>query len=1615
MPHTHDEEKQSIIEHLCALARQKVPPPEGELTARFIQLYYGSAAAEDLAARPAEDLYGGAHAHLKLAQQRRAAVPLIRVYNPHYENDGWQSTHTVVEIVTYDMPYLVDSLSMELHRQDYTIHLAIHPVMRMARDADGRLLDVFAQNSAAANAQPEAVMRFEITRQTDEEVLARLRQELARVLGDVRAVVEDWGAMRARIGEIIATIEAQNLPIPAEDKEEALQFLRWVNNHHFTFIGFRAYDLLSENGQDVLRQAPGSGLGILRGNDGNGARASQGFAHIPPPLRASARKPTLLILTKSTAVSTVHRAAHLDYLGIKRFNNEAQVIGEWRFLGLYTSLAYSSRPGDIPILRRKLDYVLNKSGLALTGHDRKALAHILDTFPRDEMLQCTYQELYRVATGLLQVQERHKFGLFLRKDPFGRFVTALVYIPRERYHTELRRRIQEILMHALNGEGVEFNIQISDSPLARVHFIIRTHPDRIPDYDSVQLQARMEEAMLSWRDELRIALHAQLGEEQGDRLFHRYGEAFPPAYRDDYSPRTAVLDIQHLEEIGEAATFTLNLYRPPEQDSELLRFKVFGRDRPMTLSDILPMLEQMGLRIVSARPYEITPRSGGPFWMLDFDMTTGHGINVEVLAVKDAFQETFAQVCSGNMENDGFNRLVLAAGLHWRSVVMLRALCKYLLQTRSPFSQSYMEQSLAGNPAITTLLVELFETRFDPNRRADATARCGALHEQIEKALEGVSSLDEDRILRLFHALIQAMLRTNYYQDMPGGGLKHYISFKFDPAQIPALPQPRPMFEIFVYSPRVEGVHLRGGPVARGGIRWSDRREDYRTEVLGLMKAQMVKNTIIVPVGAKGGFVAKRLPASDDRDAVQNEVVFCYRTFISGLLDLTDNLVDGKVMPPAEVIRYDRDDPYLVVAADKGTATFSDIANQLAAEYNFWMGDAFASGGSTGYDHKKIAITARGAWESVKRHFRELGIDIQGQAFTAVGIGSMAGDVFGNGMLLSPQLRLIASFSHQHIFIDPNPDPAASYQERQRLFALPRSAWSDYNAKLISPGGGVYSRRAKSIALSAEARAVLGVETAQLTPNELIQAILRAPVDLLWNGGIGTFVKAGSESHADVGDRSNDALRIDAAELRCKVVGEGGNLGFTQLARVEFARRGGRINSDAIDNSGGVDCSDHEVNIKILLDQVVAAGDITLKQRNQLLTDMTGEVAELVLADNYLQTQTLSISAAQSSHLLSDHVQLIRMLEREGRLRRRLEFLPNDEDIAKRETAQEGLTRPEIAILLAYSKMRLYEELLNTDICEDPFLSHDLISYFPTPLREAFGARMKTHPLRREIITTQITNDMVNRMGSTFWMRMQNATGHPPAAIARAYTAAREIFAMRAIWQAVADLDNRVSAGVQLDILIDARRLLDRATLWLLRHTHGPIGIAAAIARYAAHGAPLAERLPHLLKNGESASLKRKERLFTKAGVPKQLALQVARFDALIAMLDLTEIAEQTSIDILQAAEIYFALSASLELDWLKEQIHTLPRHDTWQRKARNGLLEELSGALRTLTQEVLENTAEIKHTKQCIAAWLAHNQAGVDHWRGLVTDIRAGGHRDLAMLSVAMRELRALARNAHR
>ena len=1601
MASTPAEKKSQLLDKVVNTLIERLPEQTAPMVEVFARQYYAGVAPEDVLDKDPEDLYGAVLSYWNFLLHRKPKTPSIRVYNPNLDENGWQSTHTIVDIATDDMPFLVDSVIMALNRHGLTVHLIIHPVIRVQRSEEGRLAAILAHEDSQGMA--EATMHCEVDHQTDPALLQSIKDELIRVLRDIRVAVEDWRAMHQRLTEITDKLDTIELPQLQEDVEEDKAFLRWIAKNNFTFLGYREYDLTEINGQVELITVGHSGLGILR-EEGT-PHSSPSFKELPLELRKLSLEPTLLVISKAKARSTVHRPVHLDYLGIKRYDANGKVTGEHRFLGLYTAMAYSMNPRSIPLLRNKITQVLQRSKLPMEGHAGKALQNILDTFPRDDLFQTTPDALLETAMGILHLQERQRLRLFVRKDIFHRFVSCLVYVPRERYNTALRLRMEDILMQAFNGTEATFNTQFSESILARVQFHIRTTPGQIPDYSVHELEEQMREAMLSWQDELHRSLLEQCGEEQGNELFRRYGDAFPAAYRDDVKSRTAVRDILRLETLSSRQPLAMHLYRPLEDTEGVLNFKLYGPERPMPLSQVLPMLEKLGLKVLAAWPYELCTQDGVKLWMIDFDMKQEQGMAVDVAEVKDIFQDAFARVWNNQMENDGFNRLVLGARIAWRDVVMLRAYCKYLLQIRVAFSQPYMQRTLIKHPDIAQLLAKLFHTRFDPaleDNREDNTA---GLVNAINAALEQVSSLDEDRILRHFLTVLQATLRTNFFQADEQGQIKEYISFKFDPSKIPEMPLPRPMFEIFVYSPRVEAVHLRGGPVARGGLRWSDRLEDFRTEVLGLVKAQMVKNAVIVPVGSKGGFVVKH-PPSASREALQQEVLFCYKTFMRGMLDITDNRVEDKIVPPRQVVRYDSDDPYLVVAADKGTATFSDVANGIALEYGFWLGDAFASGGSVGYDHKKMGITARGAWESVKRHFRELGMDIQNRDdFTVVGIGDMAGDVFGNGMLLSRHIKLLAAFNHLHIFLDPNPDPETSYQERERLFKLPRSSWEDYDASLISAGGGIHSRSAKSIPITPQVREALGINAAQLPPTELINRLLKAPVDLLWNGGIGTYVKAASETHADAGDKANDVLRINGNELNCKVVGEGGNLGLTQLARIEFARKGGKVLTDAIDNSAGVNCSDHEVNIKILLSQAVNNGDMTEKQRNRLLVEMTDEVAELVLRQNYLQPQAISITSSRAPKMLSDHSRVIRFLERSGRLNRTLEFLPDDEEIAERAADGQGLTPPELSVLLAYNKIILFEELVQSDVPEDPYLRRELLVYFPKPLRETYLKEMDNHPLRREIIATYITNSTLNRMGSVFAIRLQEDTGESAPTIARAYTAARVIFDARQLWSKIDALDNKVAAEVQINMHLESRQLLEWASLWLLRHRRSPLDIQTVVSQFADGIAALKAGLPGLLQAKEAQEFQENCQRLIAAGVPEDVAHWVVSLEVIISGLDLIEVAGQAHIPVEHAASMYFSLAGQLQLNWLRESIMALPATNHWQDLARAALLDGLYDQARTLTADVLQQTAPEKTPEDRLQAWLEHNRSGVERCLHMFADLQSSGQPDMAMLSVALRE----------
>ncbi|MDW3849887.1 NAD-glutamate dehydrogenase [Micromonospora sp. BRA006-A] len=1589
--------------------------------ATLVDRFWRFAPDEELIGFTAEEMLEAARAHRDLAQQRVPGELKLRIHEPDAEQH-----HTVVEIVTDDMPFLVDSVTALLNSRHLDVHLLVHPLVVVRREPLGRLTEVSADvepDDAIAGDLVESWMRIEIDPVRDPAERETLRRELQRVLTDVREAVEDWPKMRQRAlalaDELAAARTSDNRPpVPEKDITDSVELLRWLAHDHFTFLGYREYRLVHTDGVrggQALEAVLGTGLGILR-SDSPEARSLNSMT---PEAHEKVLEKRLLIITKANSRATVHRSAYLDYIGFKIFNEAGEVVGERRFLGLFSTAAYRTSVQELPVVRRKVAEVLDRSGLSLRSHSGKDLLQILETYPRDELFQIKTDDLYHAVIGVLRMAGRRQLRVFLRRDAYGRFISCLIYLPRDRFTTQNRLRMQDILLRELNGVGVDYTTRVTESMLARVHFIVRTDPTNPPgDIDADLLAEELADATRLWDDDYRLVLERKLGDEQAKHLFARYADAFPEGYKDGHTPYEAMKDLAKLELLEEPGQLEMHLFRkqaPPrpyaaraaDADETMdVRFKVYRYGEPMMLSAVLPVLHSLGVKVVDEHPYEVE-RVDGRIWLYDFGLELPER-HQDLAEVRPHVENAFAAAWRGEAEVDGFNELVLRAGLTWRQVVVLRAYAKYLRQAGTVFSQEYMEQTFIAYPQIAELLVKLFETRFAPGATTldERRQRSGELVDAIGEALDEVASLDQDRILRSYLTLIQATLRTSFYQKPVGGRPKAYVAFKLDPQAIPDLPAPRPKFEIFVYSPRFEGVHLRYGPVARGGLRWSDRREDFRTEVLGLVKAQMVKNAVIVPVGAKGGFVLKQKPG--DRD----EAVICYKEFISALLDVTDNIVSGEIVPPDDVVRHDGDDPYMVVAADKGTATFSDIANEISEAHNFWLGDAFASGGSAGYDHKKMGITARGAWESVKRHFRELGHDTQTQDFTVVGVGDMSGDVFGNGMLLSKHIRLVAAFDHRHIFLDPDPDSARSFQERKRLFDMPRSSWEDYDRELISAGGGVYSRTAKSVPISPQVRAVLGLDedVTQLSPQELMKAILTAPVDLFWNGGIGTYVKASSQTNAEVGDKSNDAIRVDGKGLRCRVVGEGGNLGFTQQGRIEYASTGGRIYTDFIDNAAGVDCSDHEVNIKILLNTAVADGELDRPERDELLAQMTDEVAELVLRDNYDQARALNNAQAQAASLLPVHRRMINELERSGALNRALEALPSDEELAVR--TESGLTAPEFAVLLAYVKIVLEREIVGEGLADEEWTTDVLVNYFPTPLRQRFAERMGRHRLRRDIVTTVLVNEAINRGGISFVFRVVEETAASAADVLRAYVVVREVFGLRDLWDAVEALDNKVSPELQTAVYLDTRRLLDRAVRWLVTNRRSPIDVPAEIARLRDGVARLLPDLENRFWGTEREAIAAHIESLVERGLPRDLAEQATRLMYSFGLLDIVETAQGTGRDVSEVASVYFVLSDRFRVDALLSKISLLPREDRWQTLARMALRYDLYAALAALTAEVLGSTPEDVPPVERVQEWEQANATSIHRAHRAMGEFDES-RADLSALSVLLRQIRTLVRTS--
>jgi glutamate dehydrogenase len=1595
--------KAEILDRLCAMARQRLQAGSGIASADaaedFIRRFYADVAIDDLAARQADDLYGAAIALFAFGRARASGKSKVRVYNPRLSEHGWASTHTVVEVVNDDMPFLVDSVTAEINRRELSVHLVIHPVVPFKRDAGGAALAIDPKGGR------ESCMHVEIDAQGDQAQLDAIRAGVEGALADTRACVEDWKPMVARAREAIDGLTKDKPPRPAEEIGVARDFLEWLAADNFTFLGYREYEYQGEGTgfRSVIKAD--RGLGLARSEDFVVFDVLRRIAELPAQLQHFVRAPELLRVAKANRRSTVHRSAYLDAIGVKVYAKDGTVVGEKVFLGLFTSAAYMQRPRDIPLLRDKVMAVTKRAGFVSSGHSSKALQHVLETHPREELFQASVDELYETALGVVRLQERQRIALFLRRDPFDRFVSALVYAPRDRFNTELRERFHEILAKAYKGRKSAFYVLMADdSALVRCHFIVGLTPGAVPSVRVDDVETQLVEAGRGFADRLKDALVSAEGEEKGLAKLRRYQGAFPASYREHFTPDQAVADIAAVERVlaGET-TLALNLYRPVEAAENELKLRIFHKAAPVPLSDVMPMLESMGLKVMTEDPFRIHPLDAsanapaGDVYMHDIAMVAREVRELDLARVKPLFEGAFSAVWAGEASSDGFNRLVLAAAMSAREVTVLRAYAAYLRQAGAAFSQSYMEDTLARHAKIARKLVDLFLAAHDPAKPKDRDVTMRGLGVEIAHLLDDVANLDEDRILRRFLNLARSTLRTNYFQGKP------YLSMKLDSLKIDDLPLPRPLVEIWVYSPRVEAVHLRGGKVARGGIRWSDRREDFRTEILGLIKAQMVKNTVIVPVGSKGGFFVKRPPAPEaGREAFQAEGIACYQTMMRGLLDITDNIGPAGIVPPQNVVRHDADDPYLVVAADKGTATFSDIANAISIEYGHWLGDAFASGGSAGYDHKGMGITARGAWEAVMRHFRELGHDTQTQEFSVIGVGDMSGDVFGNGLLRSAHAKLIGAFDHRHIFVDPAPDPAKSFAERARMFKLARSSWADYDAKLISAGGGIFDRKAKSLKISAQMKKLFEISADQLTPFELMKAMLKARVDLLWFGGIGNYIKAASEINADAGDRANDAIRVNGGEIRARVIGEGANLGATQRGRIEYAGTGGKINTDAIDNSAGVDTSDHEVNIKVLLGDVIGRGDMTLKQRDTLLAKMTDEVGDAVLRNNYLQTQALSVAELEGPGGVDRAARLMRALEKTGRLNRAIEFLPDDDALAQRVASGKGLTRPELAVVMAYAKMALYDDLLAGDLPDDPVLVDDLVKYFPRPLRKDHKPAILRHRLRREIIATVATNSIVNRAGFAFVHELGERMGVSSAEIGRAYIAVREIFGLRAYWGEIETLDNKAPASAQLAMLRASGALIERAATWLLRHLPAPIDVAAVSAEFAPAIVALAKSLDASLDPARKAALDARAAALTAQAVPASLARKAAALDDLQSALDLVRIARGSKADIKAVAAAYFTAGARLGFDWLHDAAARAPARDALVKRAIAAAVDDFYALQAEIASASLAAGG--------VDAWLAARKGPVARWEALAAELRAAPGPSLAALTVAGRELRALA-----
>ena len=1579
-----------------------------QLLARFTEVFFSGSDEGELSRLPPDCLAALVISAWEFASAREPNELKLRTFNLDREVTGG-SDITVIEILNDDMPFLVDSVMGEILERGLNILLVIHPVFLTERKDGREILSVLGRgDDDGSDRGRESYMQIHLER-TSEAELEAIKTALLEILIDVRTVVADWQPMVQRLKRAIAAYTETPPPVPVAELAESIQFLKWLVDDHFTFLGMRAQAFLGGAKRGRLEPVPESGLGILRDSEVRVLRRGGQMVSMTPEIRKFFLSPAPLIVTKANVRSRVHRRVHMDYIGIKIYAESGELSGELRVVGLFTSVAYTRSIRFIPFLRHKVEVVMRRSGYAPDSHGGKALLNVLETYPRGELFQIDANLLFDYAMAIQQLELRPRVRVFLRIDEFDRFVSVLVYVPREGYSSEQRVRIGDFLAETYRGRISAYYPYFLDGPLVRIHFIIGRYKGATPQRTQAFLESEITDLIRTWNDRLRQLLNETFAGREGERLSRRYREAFPAAYRDSNTTERALEDIERIEQLTADMPVAIDFYRRKLQSAKQVRVTLYHLFGPIPLSRRVPILENLGFAVIDERSYPIEPADmvdGASVCLHDMVLESQDGEPIDLEEHEERLEECFRRVWRNETANDHYNRLVLKVGMSWWEAAVTRAYGRYLRQIRAPFGQSYLSGTLTRHVGITEKLMELFRQRFDPDRPASPgkkNTREQKLIEAIEAALEEIPSLEEDRIIRQFLNLITSTLRTNVYLQI-NGEMPPAIAFKFDSPRIENAPEPRPFVEIFVYTPNMEGIHLRGGRIARGGLRWSDRSQDFRTEVLSLARAQQLKNAVIVPTGAKGGFVPKRLGELNDRDEIQAKGVAAYELFVNTLLSITDNLRGKKVLPPKGVVRHDGDDPYLVVAADKGTAAFSDIANEISLSRDFWLGDAFASGGSTGYDHKKMGITARGAWEAVKRHFREMDVDIQTTPFSVIGIGDMSGDVFGNGMLLSKQIKLLAAFDHRDIFVDPNPDPEASWRERKRIFNKVRSSWHDYDKALISKGGGVFSRSAKAIGLTKELKALTGLEKTTATPNELIRALLASEADLLWFGGIGTYVRGNDQSDEDADDRANDAIRIKASQLKVKVIGEGANLGMTQPARVDFALAGGRVNTDAIDNSAGVNSSDLEVNIKIALGQAIGAGELDLEARNALLAEMTDQVAQACLRNNYLQTLALSLAQRRGILELGFQIRLMRDLERAGLLDREIECLPNDIEIAERQELNIPLTRPELAVLLGYAKIELYNELIGCGVPDDPYFEGELKDYFPPMLRQRAPDEIDSHRLRREIIATQLANAIINRGGSTMFVRLKEETGRGVDAIALAFTLARAVFDLDSLYEEIDSLDNKIDGLAQLDLYLGVQDTLRRQTAWFLRHAPADRGLSRVIEHYSEQLAVVGEQLDQYLTHNQRQRLEANLARYAETGVPPGLGRRLAELRFLADGPDMILRANALKKPVPMIVTAFKDTASFFRIDELRAACNSLLLQDYFDRLAINSVSIALANAQGALVGEVV---GLAKRADPSFERWRQSKSGDVERAKRGIDEILDGGELTLAKLTVAFTHLR--------